>query len=317
MNPARDGVDPELLDLLDTLVLPDLSLENLQVLRDLFQPPPAEDLSDGVAEDNHWIASSDGAALRLRILRRSDASAPDPVVLYIHGGGFVSGSPELFDFYTRALVEQLGVVIVGVAYRQAPEAVFPAAVEDCYAALRWIWESASEQGFDLGRVGVLGESAGGGLAAAVALLARDRGDYPLAFQMLLEPMLDDRTGSTREPHPHAGQFVWTKLNNRFGWRSLLGREPGASDVSPYAAPARATDLSGLPPTFIAVGALDLFMAEDLDYASRLIAAGVPTELHVIPGAFHGFYLQTEATVAEMFVRLGTDALRRFVGSRRR
>jgi acetyl esterase/lipase len=310
--PSRDLVDPELVDLLDSVVLPDLSLENLHVLRDMFQPEPHDNGHDGVAENHCQITSSDGASLRLRVLRRADASGLAPVVLYVHGGGFVSGSPELFDFYIRPLVAQLGVVVVGVAYRQAPESVFPSAVEDCYAALRWIWTSASEQSFDLGRVGVLGESAGGGLAAALALLARDRGDYRLAFQMLFEPMLDDRTGSSHEPCPDPGRFVWTASNNQFGWRSMLGREPGTSDVSPYAAPARATDLSGLPPTFIAVGALDLFMAEDIEYARRLIGTGVPTELHVIPGAFHGFYLQTEAKVTDMFVRLSTDALRRFV-----
>jgi len=311
-EPSRDHVDPELIDLLDSLVLPDLSLENLQVLRDLFQPQPADCSDDGVSEHQCQIASSDGTLLRLRILRRADSSGPMPVVLYVHGGGFVSGSPELFDFFIRPLAAELGIAIVGIAYRQSPESVFPAAVEDCYSALRWVWESGSQQGFDLSRVGVLGESAGGGLAAALALLARDRGNYRLAFQMLFEPMLDDRTGSTRKPHASSGQFVWTASNNRFGWRSLLGREPGASDVSPYAAPARATDLSGLPPTFIAVGALDLFMAEDLEYARRLIEAGVPTELHVIPGAFHGFYLKTDAKVAEQFVRLSTDALRRLV-----
>ena len=308
---GRDLVDPELLDMLDWWVLPDLSTENLHVLRD-FEIPPVDYSGDGVTEVNLQLTSSDGTSLRLRILRRADTSGPTPVVLYIHGGGFISGSPELLDFYNRPLVTELGIVIVSIAYRQAPESVFPVAIEDCYSALRWIWENATEQGFDLNRVGVMGESAGGGLAAALALLARDRGDYRLAFQMLFEPMLDDRTGSTREAHRYAGQFVWTAFNNRFGWRSLLGREPGANDVSPYAAPARAADLSGLPPTFIAVGALDLFMAEDVDYARRLIEAGIPTELHIIPGGFHGFYFKTGAKVADLFVRLSTDALRRFV-----
>jgi triacylglycerol lipase len=169
----------------------------------------------------------------------------------------------------------------------APEHVFPAAIEDCYAGLRWTVENAATLGIDTGRLGVMGESAGGGLAAALALLARDRGEYKLAFQHLTYPMIDDRT-CLGEQHPHTGEFIWTSHSNRFGWQALLGQEPGGADVSPYAAASRADDLTGLPPAYIMSGALDLFVEEDLEYARRLIHAGVSTELHVFPGGFHGF-----------------------------
>ena len=155
----------------------------------------------------------------------------------------------------------------------------------------------------------MGESAGGGLAAALALLARDRGEYPIAFQLLDAPMIDDRT-CVRPPHPVAGEFVFTPASNRFGWRCLLGEEPGGDGVSPYAAAARAEDLSGLPPAFIATGALDLFLDENLDYAARLARAGVPIELHVYPGAPHGYALAGSAQVTRTATRDKLDALRR-------
>jgi triacylglycerol lipase len=161
----------------------------------------------------------------------------------------------------------------------------------------------------------MGESAGGGLAAGLALLARDRGEHQLAFQHLIYPMIDDRTCTADDPHPFAGEFVWTPSANRFGWTSLLGHEPGRAGVSPYAAAARAEDLSRLPPTYIATGALDLFVEENFEYARRLIRAGVPTELHVYPGAFHGFQWAAQSEVAMAAARDTRAALvRALVGS---
>ena len=148
------------------------------------------------------------------------------------------------------------------------------------------------------------------MAAGLALLTRDRGQIPLAFQLLIYPMLDDRTVTVAEPHPYTGEFIWTAEANRFGWASLLGQEPGGPDVSPYAAAARAESLAGLSPTFIGVGALDLFLEEDLEYARRLMRAGVPTELHVYPGAFHGFDMAAGASVSQTAQRDRFDALRR-------
>ncbi|HTN91879.1 MAG TPA: alpha/beta hydrolase fold domain-containing protein, partial [Sorangium sp.] len=171
-------------------------------------------------------------------------------------------------------------------------------------------EGAAELGVDTGRLAIGGASAGGGLAACLGLLARDRDEVPLAFQLLLYPMLDDRTVTATDPHAHVGEFIWTRDGNRFGWTALLGREPGGDGVSPYAAAARAEDLAGLPPTYVGVGALDLFLEEDMEYARRLSRAGVPTELHVYPGAFHGFDRVPRARVSQAATRDYMDALRR-------
>lgn len=165
-------------------------------------------------------------------------------------------------------------------------------------------------GIDTSRLGVTGESAGGGLAAALALLVRDRREYTLAFQHLIYPMIDDRTCIVADPNPYAGAFICTPHNNRFGWTAPLGHAPGGGGLSPYAAAARATDLTGLPSAFIATGALDLFLEEDLDHARRLLRADVPTELHVHPGAFHGFDLHPTSAVAVAARATRVAALRR-------
>ncbi|RZM00244.1 MAG: alpha/beta hydrolase, partial [Sphingomonas sp.] len=245
----------------------------------------------------------------LRIYRPRDARAPLGGIYHIHGGGYVGGSAKELEFIHRPLAGALGCVIVSVDYRLAPETMFPGAIEDCYAGLRWTVDHAGEFGIDATRLGVMGESAGGGLAAALALMARDRGEVSLAFQHLTYPMIDDRT-CTAAPHAFAGEFIWTPHNNRFGWAALIGAEPGGEDVSPYCAAARATDLSGLPPTFIMTGTLDLFVDEDIDYARRLIAAGVATELHVHPGAFHGFDALPGPAVANRAQAARLDALAR-------
>jgi triacylglycerol lipase len=151
------------------------------------------------------------------------------------------------------------------------------------------------------------------LAAALGLLARDRGEIALAFQLLIAPMLDDRTCTLAEPHPYTGEFIWTREANRFGWTSLLGQEPGVPDVSPYAAAARAEHLEGLPATFINVGALDLFLEEDIEYARRLTRAGVPTEFHIYPGAYHGFRMVADAQVTQTAARDQLAALKRALG----
>lgn len=203
----------------------------------------------------------------------------------------------------------VGCIILSVDYRLAPETHAPDSVEDCYAGLRWLWTKAPELGVDRTKIAVMGESAGGGLAAALTLLARDRGEIALAYQLLDAPMIDDRT-CIRPRHPVNSDFTWTFENNVFGWTSLLGTEPGGPDVSPYAAAARATDLSGLPPTFISCSSLDLFLDENLDYAGRLARAGVPVELHVYPRAFHGFALNPDAAISKAATQEKRAALRR-------
>ena len=198
------------------------------------------------------------------------------------------GSPERKGAEHRKLAVDLDCVIYSVDYRLAPETPFPGAVEDCYAVLRWLNENALKLEIDSSRIGVAGESAGGGLAASLALQVRDRGEFRLLFQHLISPMLDDRTAVSPKLNRWTGEFAWTQEDNAFGWSALLGSALGGADVSPYAAAARGEDLSGVPPTYLSVAALDLLMDEQLDYAHRLARAGVPLELHVYPGTYHGF-----------------------------
>jgi acetyl esterase/lipase len=195
---------------------------------------------------------------------------------------------------------KLEILGVSVNYRLAPETPYPGPLDDCYRGLKWVHENADELGIDPERLGVYGVSAGGGLAAALAMLARDRREIPLAFQLLESPMLDDRqlTPSSNLD----GLPIWSRAASGFGWKSYLGSAYGREDVSPYAAPARSSDLSGLPPTYISVGTADGFRDEDIEYATRLNQAGVPTELHVYPGAPHGYQMFVDSGVARQSQR---------------
>lgn len=306
-------VDPALRPLLDMWPTAVLSDENLAELRDKERAMPLPPVApNDVTREERRIPGPPGAPDLTLVIYTPAGPGPFPCLYHVHGGGYVGGAAAPLEFMHRPLAQELGCVIVSVDYRLAPETSFPGNVEDCYAGLAWTVAHAAELRVDAKRIGVTGESAGGGLAAALALLARDRGEINLAFQLLTYPMIDDRTGTSSDPHPQVGEFIWTPHNNRYGWRALLGREPGDDDVSPYAAAARATDLSGLPPTFIMTGALDLFLEEDLDYARRLMRAGVPTELHVYPGAFHGFDIMPGAAVAETAQADRVNALRRFM-----
>jgi len=230
----------------------------------------------------------------LRVHRPPDLDGPLPCLYSMHGGGYVIGSHTLDGFMLDDLCPRLGMVGVTVDYRLAPETPYPGPLEDCYLGLQWTYDHADELGIDPSRIGVTGLSAGGGLAAALALLARDRGGPPIAFQLLDCPMLDDRqaTWSSRRD----GLPVWSRRSNEFGWRSYLGALYGTDDVPSTAAPARATDLSGLPPAFVSVGSIDGFLDEDVDYALRLNRAGIPCELHVYPGAPHGYQIAVAAPI---------------------
>ncbi len=211
-----------------------------------------------------------------------------PALYFIHGGGMIAGTardPLLGE--SLDLAEPLGAAVVSVDYRLAPETPHPGPVEDCYAGLVWTAEHADDLGIDPERSSLIGGSAGGGLAAALALLARDRGGPALAGQLLMCPMLDDRNDSP-SVHQMAELPMWNRQANEVGWTALLGDARGGPDVSPYAAPARADDLSGLPPAFIDVGSADTFRDEDVDYATRIWQAGGIAELHVWPGGYHGF-----------------------------
>jgi acetyl esterase/lipase len=226
--------------------------------------------------------------VRVYLVNNSVGGAPRPAILYIHGGGFVMGSPLSSLRSAQEVAAALDCLVVSVDYRLAPETQFPGALEDNYAALKWVSANAAALGVDPSRLAVMGESAGGGHAAMLAIAARDRGEIKLAYQALIYPMLDDRTGSTRTPPPYQGAIIWTPQNNRFGWGALLGVPAGSRRVPNGAVPARVEDLRGLPSTFIGVGSIDLFVDEDLEYARRLADAGIPVTLNLVPGAFHGF-----------------------------
>ena len=311
MSDTLHLVDPELRPMLEAWPTVTLDAEMLASIRSGVStvPLPAVTPNDVRYEERSIPGPAQGPELKVSIYTPS-GPGPFPCLYHIHGGGYISGAAAPLEFMHRPMAEELGCVIVSVDYRLAPETPHPGPVEDCYAGLAWTIAHAGELGIDVSRLGMTGESAGGGLAAALALLVRDRGEFRLAFQQLIYPMLDDRT-AVRDPHPYAGEFIWTPRSNHFGWSALLGHEPGLEGVSPYAAAARAEDLTGLPPTFISTGALDLFVEEDIDYARRLIRAGVPTELRVYPGSFHGFDMHPAASVAQAARSDRNAALKRF------
>ena len=266
---------------------------------------------EGVTSQDQLVPGLQGdSAVRVRIYQPADRPNILPGLLWIHGGGYVLGDIEQDDRLMKQLVKRIGCVALSVDYRLAPEHPFPAPVEDCYAGLQWLFAHAGELGVDPSRIAIGGASAGGGLAAGLALLARDRGEVQVAFQLLIYPMIDDRN-VTPASYAITDPRVWHRESNRLGWKAYLGRDGGGDDVSPYAAAARATDLTHLPPAYIPVGALDLFIDENIEYAQRLIQAGVPTELHVYPGAFHGFdAFAPSAAVSKQFKAERDNALKR-------
>ncbi|MDE0351587.1 MAG: alpha/beta hydrolase [bacterium] len=263
----------------------------------------------GVEVEDHWAPGAAGDPdVMVRVYTPSGLDAGAPALYWIHGGGMVMGSVARNDIECKGWATDMRCVVASVEYRLAPENPHPSPIEDCFAGLAWLVSKAESLGVDTGRIAVGGASAGGGLAAALALIARDRG-VDIIFQQLICPMLDDRN-ITRSSHWVQHPKVWNRVVNIAGWSALLGKPAGSDDVSPYASPARAEDLSGLAPAFIIVGDLDLFVDESIEYAQRLAAAGVPTELHILPGAVHGtqFYLPT-AEVSMRWKAIEADALR--------
>lgn len=316
---SRHLIAPELEAALD--YLPDLDFsQGMSAFRtgwdERIRPPVPAEL-EVVACEERFVPGLNGAP-DVRVLHYTPPGAPSgprPAVLHFHGGGYVIGDPEINDGMNRALALEMGCVIVSVDYRLAPETAWPGALEDCYAALTWLSDNAADLGVDPARIAVAGESAGGGCAVALALHARDRiretGSGPsICFQLLDYPMLDDRTGHTGDIHPFAGEFVWTPEHNKFGWSAMLGMEAGGAAVPEAAVPARRADLSDLPPAFVILGALDLFLEENLEYVRRLTRVGVPVELHVIPGAYHGFTLAQGSPQVALATQLRHQALGR-------
>jgi acetyl esterase/lipase len=249
--------------------------------------PRVPQIADVAIEDVYLRVAPGAAPLRVRLYRPRHAKQPLPAMLWLHGGGFLFGAPEFDQEHNIATARELGILIAAVDYRLAPAHPFPAPLEDAYGALKWLHAQAAALGVMPGRYAVAGSSAGGGLAAGLALLAHDRAEVPLAFQLLLYPMLDDRT-VLRTDLDTSHLRMWDAASNRYGWTSYLGRVPGAQGVSDYAAPARRADLTGLPAAWIGTGTFDLFHDENCAYARRLSAAGVPCALRVVDGAYHGF-----------------------------
>ena len=266
---------------------------------------------EGVTSQDQSVPGPHGDPdVQVRIYQPHDRPSLLPALFWIHGGGYVMGDIEQDDRLMKQLVKRIGCVAVSVGYRLPPEHPFPAPVEDCYAGLKWLFAHASDLGVDPARIAIGGASAGGGLAAGLALLARDRAEVQIAFQLLIYPMIDDRN-LTPASYAITDPRVWHRESNRLGWKAYLGREGGGDAVSPYAAASRATDLTNLPPAYIPVGTLDLFIDENLEYVQRLIQAGVSTELHVYPGAFHGFdVFAPSAAVSKQFKAERDNALKR-------
>jgi acetyl esterase/lipase len=308
MIDVRMLLDPELRPAMEEFQLPLMSKEALATLRQ--QPLPSVELSNAVERTDRLVPGE--PPVPVRIHRPVGASGQLPAILGIHGGGYVIGTYDMDDSLFDRWCPKFGLVGVSVEYRLAPETPYPGPLDDCYSALRWTHEHSRELGIDPDRIGIYGRSAGGGLVAGLALLARDRAEVPVALQIMEAPMLDDR-----EMTPSSqldGLYVWTRESNQFGWRSYLGELYGSDDVPAYAAPARATDLTGLPATYISVGAIDGFRDEDVDYAVRLTHAGVPCELHVYAGLPHGFIRAADARAVKLAVVNVEDWLDRQLSS---
>ncbi len=270
-------------------------------------------LGRGSPVDGVRVSSRELGGVPVRIYRPASAvTTSAPGLLWLHGGGLVMGSAALDDTHASEVARDLGVLVVSVDYRLAPEAPFPAALDDAHAAWRHLAAAPHELGVDVERLAVGGQSAGGGLAAALVQRIRDEGGPQPVAQWLLCPMLDDRTAARRELDD-AGHLVWDNRLNRFGWRSYLGEEPGAEYLPVYAAPARCQDLRRLPPAWIGIGSVDLFLDEASTYADRLRAADVDVDIEVVDGAPHGFEAWARSTpVAREFLDTATRWLGRYL-----
>lgn len=313
MSP-RDLIDPEMRGPLDQLLealpggfnaIPDIVQRRatLAQLLTATKAPP----NPNVTFSDRAVPGPDGAPdITVRIYRPLSASGTLPGIYYIHGGGMILGNVEGEDWAASTICEQVNAVVVSVEYRLAPEHPHPAPVQDCYAGLTWMAGNAAELGIDSARLAIYGASAGGGLTIATAMMARDRGYPAVRFQMPIYPMIDDRN-ETPSSYEIADVGVWDRAGNIEAWQWYLGD----SKADDYAAPARAENLAGLPPAFLDVGTVDLFRDEDIAFASRLMQAGVPTELHVSPGAYHAAEtLAPEAALSRRIWERRLDALRR-------
>lgn len=300
---TRGRVAPDLLGLVDSVSTATLTEENLPALRQAGRARLAQQPEPVVAPVCLAVPVHRNAPpLSVLHYRPPVQPARSAAVLHIHGGGMISGSPRLSRFASAAQALALDLPVFSVDYRLAPEAPFPAQLDDCYAVLAWLHAEADAFGIDPARIIVSGDSAGGGLAAGLALMVRDRGELSLAAQVLTYPMLDYRTGLGAEDQsdPATGEFCWTRQHNTFAWAAYRGPYDLADHRRGWFAPALAEDLAGLPPTWIGVGELDLFRAECARYAQRLAAAGVPVSFREYAGAPHAFNASPDAAVAQIY-----------------
>ncbi|WP_408587226.1 alpha/beta hydrolase [Novosphingobium sp.] len=307
-------VDPETLPLFDVLgrgapftreTLPAIreasAAQYAAIGRPVIEPVIERVASSGGKIDVLWYDPAPGAKDR-------------PALLHIHGGGMILGSARAMMAGPAGMAAALGIPVASVDYRLAPETPFPGPQEDCLAGLRWLADNADRLGVDATRIGVIGESAGGGLAAATAQMAHDTGGPALAAQILVYPMIDHRTGGDACPYGNrtTGEFIWTRAYNQFGWEALRGDYAVDDARKGWFSPSLADDLAGLPPTWIGTGSLDLFFDENLDYARRLVDAGVPVELHSYPGGIHAFNIVADAGIAKAFSRDMLGAIARML-----
>ena len=262
--------------------------KNLWLTKLLTSLTPASRSSEDIVIQNRFIPSDDQQKkIRVRIYQPKSLFAPTPVLIWMHGGGYVMGKPEMDDWRCAAYAREVGITVVSVDYHLAPKYPFPAAVMDCQAALTWVDSRSQELGIDRTRIAIGGASAGGGLAAALVQMAYDKQKIEPVFQLLVYPMLDDRT-ALRDDLDDSDNITWNQENNRYGWESYLGMKCGSDEVPAYAVPVRRQNLSGLSPAWIGVGSLDIFHDEVVEYGNRLRACGVECQIELIPGAFHGF-----------------------------
>jgi len=284
--------------------------ENLEWSRGLLSSPPIEK-SEHVSTTSRMIPGGAGEIL-VKIYEPAERTgAKLPAMLWIHGGGYVMGHPDMDDVLCERFVQAAKCVVVSVDYRLAPEHPYPAAIDDCYAGLTWMTDEAELLGIDLDRIAIAGASGGGGLTAALALIARDKGGPALIFQMPLYPMIDDRNITASSHEITADNATWNRTNNLSAWNMYLGDRNEDSEVSPHAVPARAESLAGLPPTYTCIGQLDLFRDETIEYVARLAQAGVDVEFHLYPGTFHSFeMIVPQAEVSKRASHSYVDAIAR-------
>ena len=311
---SRHLIDPEVLPMLELLPSVELNLETLAQLREVAPFADVALAPEQIPEVVH-VPGPDGAPdVALRIFKPRAPRATRPAIFHIHGGGYVSGSAAMMDLANVSRAAEHDAVVASVEYRLAPEDRFPAAIEDCYAGLRWLADNAVRLGVDPNRIAIMGESAGGGLAAALALLARDRGGPGISAQFLIYPMLDHRTGGADDVRQNdtVGEFVWTRRHNQFGWSCLRGKQNIDADRIPYFSPSLATNVAGLPRCYMAAGSLDLFFEENIEYAVRLVRAGTAVEIHSYAGGIHSFDLVPEAAVSRCFAADLANCLKRWL-----